>query len=253
MRLGHRPWLQGTGWATSVLLHLGAFVTLATGVGHAPNRSFGPTRVSFEVVRPVPRPEAPPAAPAPPPPLAPRRLTRIDAAVDSPSPARPPAPADAPVDLTGVTLTGDGAGWSSVVGNGEHMDRPIETPRSIATTANPAVASRAPSRPAAADPAVVPLASLSRRPVPPRLDSVLRSHYPADARQRGLSGVAVVRARIETDGRVRIASVLSESYAGFGEACRRTLLGSDWLPSQDRVGRPVATEVSYTCHFKVEP
>jgi TonB family protein len=139
-----------------------------------------------------------------------------------------------------------------VVGNGARMDGAIEAPRQAAAPTAPMAEPRAVRHPAVVERALLPVADLSRRPVPPRLDSVLKSHYPADARQRGLSGVAVVRARIDADGRVRMASISSESYAGFGEACRETVVGSTWLPPQDRVGRPVATEVSYTCRFRVE-
>jgi TonB family protein len=158
---------------------------------------------------------------------------------------------NAPVDLTGVTLTGSGASWSSVVGNGARMEGAIETPRQAAAPTAPVAEPRIVRR-RAVESVLLPAADLSRRPVPPRLDTVLKSHYPADARQRGLSGEAVVRARIDADGRVRMASISSESYAGFGEACRKTVVGSTWLPPQDRVGRPVATEVSYTCRFRVE-
>jgi TonB family protein len=129
----------------------------------------------------------------------------------------------------------------------------IETPKQAVAPRAAMAEPRAIRRPATAEPTLLPVADLSQRPVPPRLDSVLKSHYPADARQRGLSGVAVIRARIDADGKVRIASVSSESYRGFGEACRKTVVGSIWLPPRDREGRPVATEVSYTCRFRVEP
>jgi protein TonB len=246
-----RPWLEGSGFMASVALHLAVAAALAAGVGRSSTRSYGPTRVNFEVVAPSP-PLAPPAAapirPAP----APARAARIEAPADPPEPPREPPPPSAPIDLTGVTLTGEGATWSSLVGNGARMDGAIETPRQASASTSPAVEPRVGRRPATLEPALVPIADLFRRPVPPRLDSVLKRHYPAEARQRGLSGVAVVRARIDADGRVRIASISSESYAGFGEACRKTVVGSVWLPSQDRVGHPVATEVSYTCRFRVE-
>jgi TonB family protein len=132
------------------------------------------------------------------------------------------------------------------------MDGAIQTPRQPSAPKASMAAPRVVRPPAAVESALLPAADLSRRPVPPRLDSVLKRHYPADARQRGLSGEAVVRARIDADGSVRMASISSESYAGFGEACRKTVVGSTWLPPQDRVGRPVATEVSYTCRFRVE-
>jgi TonB family protein len=101
-------------------------------------------------------------------------------------------------------------------------------------------------------PSVVPPADLSERPVPPPLVQQLLEVYPDAAKRRGISGRASLRVRIDPDGRVRVTSLLSETFAGFGDACRQALLGSVWKPPRDRSGRVVATEVRYTCHFVVE-
>jgi TonB family protein len=97
------------------------------------------------------------------------------------------------------------------------------------------------------------LADLSTRPVPPALGSELREHYPLEAKQRGIGGSATVEARIEPDGRVGRISLKQESFAGFGDACRRTLAGSRWSAPRDRNGRAVATVIRYTCRFVVQP
>ena len=73
-----------------------------------------------------------------------------------------------------------------------------------------------------------------------------------EARARGVSGTASVRARIGADGRAHSLRVVSESFSGFGDACRRTLAGSRWSPPKDRAGNAVATEIAYTCRFVVE-
>ncbi len=252
MNMLRRPWLEGGGFVASVALHFAILAVLATGMGRSARRSYGPTRVTFEVATAAPRatPPSPAAPPRPAPPTP--RPPRIDPPADPPDPPRSTPPPSAPVDLTGVTLTGEGTSWQSVVGNGDRMVGAIEPPKSAVAPPVSAAEPRAIRRAAAAPPALVAVADLSQRPVPPALDSVLKSHYPAEARQRGLSGVAVIRARIDADGRVRIATVSSESYRGFGEACRQTVVGSIWLPPRDREGRPVATEVSYTCRFRVE-
>ena len=96
------------------------------------------------------------------------------------------------------------------------------------------------------------MADLSSRPVPPELTANLRAHYPADARLRGIGGSATVEVRIEPDGRVRVASIQSESFTGFGDACKRTLIGSEWSVPRDKQGRAVVTRVHYTCRFVVE-
>jgi hypothetical protein len=61
-----------------------------------------------------------------------------------------------------------------------------------------------------------------------------------------------LRARIDADGVIRNARVRSESSAGFGSACRRTLLGSRWSAPRDKNGSAVATEIVYTCHFEID-
>ncbi|HYJ11440.1 MAG TPA: TonB family protein, partial [Polyangiaceae bacterium] len=80
----------------------------------------------------------------------------------------------------------------------------------------------------------------------------LERNYPADARKRGSSGSAKVRARIDPDGVVRQVTLLEESAPGFGTACTRTLNGSRWGAPKDKAGRSVATEIRYTCRFVVE-
>jgi TonB family protein len=99
----------------------------------------------------------------------------------------------------------------------------------------------------------VPLSDLSTRPAPPALGDALQRNYPRDARQRGLSGHAKVRARVDADGVVRKVILMEESDSGFGTACRRTLTGSRWDAPRDKAGRPVATEIRYTCRFVVGP
>jgi TonB family protein len=158
------------------------------------------------------------------------------------------------VDLTGVTLTNDNgtASWSSVVGNGAALQGPIAAIRTERTA--PPAPKPVPREkpPVAREPSLVRLEDLSERPVPPELASVLREHYPAEARARGIGGSASVTAEVAPDGRIRNASVSNESFPGFGDACRRTLLGSRWSPPRDREGRAVSTRIRYTCRFVVD-
>lgn len=208
-----------------------------------------PSRVSFRVTEPEPEPPPPPEPPkpvepepvkaAPPPP-------RVAA-------AEPPPPvAPAPVDLSGVTLTNDSgnASFSTIVGNGASLDGPIAAIR----TARPPVAPVPSARPVPVrvETPVLALSDLSERPVAPELGAVLKQLYPPDARARGIGGSASVEARIEPDGRVRSVALAGESFAGFGDACRKTLLGSRWSPPRDRDGRAVATRIRYTCRFVVD-
>jgi hypothetical protein len=101
-------------------------------------------------------------------------------------------------------------------------------------------------------PEALPLSQLSRKPVPPSLAATLERNYPPAARSIGQSGDASVRARIEARGNIRLASIVSETSPGFGDACRRTLLGSQWSAPLDRSGKPVATWISYRCKFRID-
>jgi protein TonB len=246
---------RGVGILASVLVHASAFWAL----GEVPSRklhSLAPSMVDFSVAESEP-PPPPPPEPEPEP-------EEPEEAPEAAAPAAPEAPPEAepepepePVaDLTGLTLTNDGpgAGWSSAVGDGSTMGRPLKAGRvrpepeaKPIEQPKPKVAKE--PRPLA--PKVVPAKDLSEKPVPPNLNGVLQNHYPATAREMGLEGKAVVRLRIDADGKVRQADVVSESGAGFGSACRATVLGSTWSAPRDQGGQSVATFVSYTCRFQV--
>ncbi len=247
--------------AFSAVLHGAAYASL----GLAPRRptELPSSAVVLEVnepapplVKPEPKPEPPPAKPEATQPLAPAPAPR---AAEPPKLAPPPeAKAAGPVDLSGVTLSNDNgdASWASPLGDGSAWSGPLAGVRPGVTpiSATSAVAVRAKPAPAAASsaPAIVPVSDLSTKPQPPALDAALRANYPAEARARAISGSASLRLRIDPDGRARNAAVLSESFSGFGEACRRALLNSAWTAPRDQSGRAVATEVRYTCRFVVE-
>ena len=181
---------------------------------------------------------------------------------EQPEEQQPEAASDAdvaPVDLTGVTLTnGSGQGWATAVGNGASMRgalrqrrHPVSTPMKPAAGSTPVSAKARRARPASRED-IVPLSDLSRKPSPPALEGLLRSHYPAEARRAGLAGDATVVARIDPDGLVREVRLGSETSSGFGSACKSAVLGSRWSPPLGSNGRAVATRVYYTCRFRVE-
>jgi TonB family protein len=114
------------------------------------------------------------------------------------------------------------------------------------------MAAKAPPRTAPPELTVKPLSELSRKPVPPSLEAALKRNYPLTARAQGKSGEAKVRARVDADGRVGFVKVTLESGSGFGDACRRTLLSSEWSPPLDERGRPVATWITYRCKFRID-
>ena len=242
----------------SVLTHVALYLALRS---DRPPRApvHRPTLVTIDVAPPPRVPAVPPPPPAPrlvPPAAVPVRIARAHLAEPPASRARPaPAPASVPAppdpvpvaDLTGVTLTNDGtaAGWSSAVGNGGAMVGPIGR----AGHAGPAAPTNSPPAPAGAS--MVPLADLRRRPAPPDLDAALEHNYPEQARREGLTGSAVVRARILPSGAIATIQPLSASAPAFADACRRTLAGSRWSPPIDAVGHPCTTEIRYICRFEL--
>lgn len=245
--------ISALGWLLSLGIHAGVAAWLLEAKTET-RRPPPPSLVSFTVSA---KPKA--ATPLPPPPTRPtaeaptRAMTRAARPASNLPPkeasAKPAAPT--PVDLTGVTLTGgDGAAWSSITGNGQSMSAPIQP----TVTAPPKPISPSPSDVVGAKPEipVVALRDLAAKPLPPPLNNQLLANYPPTARRQGLAGTAKVLARVEPDGFIRQARTLSESSAGFGAACQRTLIGSKWSPPRDRSGRAVVTQIHYTCDFRVE-
>jgi len=88
-------------------------------------------------------------------------------------------------------------------------------------------------------------------PRPPNLDAALERNYPKSARNQGIGGNAVLRAQVLPDGRIGAVRRSSETFAGFADACERTLRSAHWSPPIDRAGLPVGTEITYTCRFDV--
>lgn len=198
-----------------------------------------PEPVKPEPVKPAPKVVAPLPKDAPPPP---------------PSP-EPPAPApETLADFSGTTLVGEGeGGWVSAVGSGAAMDKPIGkagavvTGRERAGVAGGVVGGTGLKVVAAAD--------LSRKPGQPAqelLDDALVRSYPKAARQQGIEGVARIRIRVLANGKVQTLATLSETYPGFGDACRTSVRDLRFEPGLDQQGQPVATEVPYSCEFRVE-
>jgi hypothetical protein len=234
----------------SVVLHA---LAVTQSAGETPKRRAPPTPTFVELTKPEPLPEPPaepPPLPAPEPPKRTPEERRPVPPVDEPVPEPiSPPPEEPPPELTGVTLTGgEGASFGAPQGNGAKRDDTIAIGASRGTNFARAARSPAPS-PAAL---TLPLSQLSQRPVPPALEAALERNYPPAARQLGKSGDAKVRARVEASGEIRVASVVSATSPDFGEACRRTLIGSRWSAPLDVNGRRAATSIYYRCKFRID-
>lgn len=200
----------------------------------------------------------PPALPTPPQPLPPPRPAPVPRAQPQPPPAAPPAPsppapepASTPPEpeLTGRTLaTTSAASWSAPAGNGAERGGTLGF-GAVAPRPLPSLA--LPRTPPLDRPATQPFTQLSRKPAPPALGMALERNYPAEARRQGKGGEAKVRALIDAHGRATSVTVSSESSPGFGAACQKTLLSSQWTPPLGPRGEPTGTFVSYRCRFQV--
>jgi protein TonB len=232
----------------SLLLHGVAYASLGS-APTLPKPRQRKTQLRFDVVHKEKPPSPEPAKPEPKP--AKPQPQKVPEAKPEPM-APPPLPVESPPAVSdGVTLAADGSGpgFAMPLGNGGSLE-PTRV-RSLPAVNAPAPAAPAPT-PAKGEPALVPVGDLSAKPSPPALGAALERNYPADARRRGLSGTAKVRARIDPDGVVRRVSLLEESGPGFGTACSKALNGSRWAAPRDKAGRAVATEIRYTCRFVVE-
>ena len=187
---------------------------------------------------PKPEPVKVPPAKAPPKPTAPKPTAAPPEAKEA-----APEPVTAPEALLAAGPHVAGGGIVQVPGAAlgawatSSLDPPTHQPAPVL---------------AGASRAFTKLSDLSRKPRAPALDAALRDNYPLDQRRRGVEGQAEVHVMIERNGRVGEIQVISESSAGFAEACRRTLRGSSWSEPLGRDGHPVRTRLTYRCRFRIE-
>lgn len=260
----NQKWIGRAALALSVASH-GYLICAAPRVARDSERKLPPTFMELAAlpkeppevevepeVAPEPEPEP---EPVPEPEVVPEE---VEAAPESESEAELPQEAEpAPPELTGTTLVAEGEGdFSAEEGSGRArtgairagVSHPVAEPeRGIVRKLAVAPAKRAPEPPPA-----IPLASLSKKPIPPDLGGALKQNYPPDARRQGRAGEAKVQARVEPSGSIGFAKVSFESEDGFGAACKKTLLASKWTAPLDRTGHPVATWVSYRCKFRID-
>ncbi|GEM_PF-446538 len=94
--------------------------------------------------------------------------------------------------------------------------------------------------------------NLSRNAIAPHLAPLVARNYPIAAKIARVSGTVTVSAIIQASGNPTDIRVVSANPRGrgFGETCSRTVHeGPLWKPRLNRDGRPVASQVRYTCHF----
>lgn len=103
-------------------------------------------------------------------------------------------------------------------------------------------------------PSFVPISQLSRRPQPPSsLANAILVGYPYDLQQQRIEGQAVLHLRIQEDGSPTLLRPPSETYRGFGTACRLAIeRAGRWSIPLDDQGEPVATLVRFVCRYSVD-
>jgi len=246
--------------AASILAHVTLIAVLSPADAPVRETPAPPVFIAIEAA-PPPTPGPPPAPATPlkqlPPTVAARPAARAPRPPAQRVAVRPtvataeqrPAAAAEPADFSGVTLTNEGASWSSPVGDGSPLTGPIGPPAPAGITRT---RTTTPSTGGGTGDRVVAVGDLSRPPRAPNLDTQLAANYPQEARVAGIGGTAVIRARILVDGRVGTTRVVSEGVPGFGKACQRTLAGSRWQPPLDKNQQAVATDLAYKCTFAVD-
>lgn len=211
-----------------------------------------------EVEEPVEEPE-PEVEPEPEPRERPVRQESEPEPEEEPSPAplNEDPPPEEPEELPGFTLTGDGGSFAVNPGNGQSRMDPIGNQRPRGRPDGEVGGTGTGGTGTGMGPTVVPVRNLSRRPVPPSQQSIIRcmeENYPRAARRQGLEGRAVINAQVGPTGGVSRFSVRSENVSGegFGQACIRCLRNRPWSsPPLSRSGQPVSTRITYTCEFTV--
>jgi TonB family protein len=258
-------WIAPVGVVLSVAFHAVTFFLLGTvQVDSAVARE---QVVEFEFAEPEPLPEPPPpqpeAKPEPepepepikPPPKAREAAPKPVEEAPPPDPT-PPAPAEETIeDFTGTTLTaeGGGGGWLTATGSGAPMNGPVGkakgavTGRDRAGTDGGAIGGTGTR--------VLGEGDLSRQPKAPSssiLEEALRREYPKQAQQQGVEGVAKVRMRVMSSGKLSPLATLNETYPGFADACKRSLKNVRFEPALDHQGQPATTDITYNCTFELE-
>lgn len=246
-------------WVASVVVHAGLGITLRL---RPPEPLPTPERRTLEV-RMIRLPPEPPAEPPLPEPAVPASAAPVrvkPAPLPAPKPVEPklaeieppqaPEAAELPLEAPAPLALLDASIQASA--SGVEVSRASDARGGVSFGLRASERPRAPEPTSAPAPAFTPLADLSRKPRPPSLDALLRRNYPETLRRRGVEGQATVRANVTPRGRVARVDVLSESAPGFADACRRTLLDSEWTQPLDRSGSAVPTQLTYRCRFEIE-
>lgn len=237
----------GLGIALSVGCHVAAVLALSR---PTPPRvaATKPATIELAALPPPPPPKPEPPKPEPPKPEPPEPVKPLEhRPTKPPPPAEPPplvAPApETPVMLAGLSLSNAGL---AVPAQYSAVPQPQAAPRIVPPTA--------PLKPAALPvsvPELTPVSDLSKKPVPPALDSALAQFYPTNLRSQGVEGEALIRVVLSKDGKVARTTAVSESHPGFAPACEKALRTSRWEPPIDKQGNPTMTALKYRCRFRV--
>ncbi|HVJ93417.1 MAG TPA: energy transducer TonB [Labilithrix sp.] len=199
-------------------------------------------------------------SPPPPPPVEPET---IEPPSKAPSPSRstspihaaPTAPAraaevltkqseaDGPLDLTDTIVTGTAAAYAGGTTTSTGTNPSASHSGGASTNGSGRFGTDGASRPPYAD---------VDRSRPPRLASDLewRCPFPTAADTDNIDH-AVVTLRVEVDsvGRSRSATVVTDPGHGFGQEARRCAMSKAWTPALDRSGSPVDGSVTVRVRF----
>lgn len=205
-----------------------------------------------DFVEMAPDPEPAAEEPPPPPPRPDRQAPRPEAASNEPPPPVQESTAPPPeliTTLDGTTLSN----WSVTQGTGvatQPIRQGVQSDRNTEGSLNGVPDAGVPG-----GRGLVAAADLSVRPsAPAGLDDLLQRNFPADARQQGIEGQALISIEVRDDGTIGRIRRLRESPPefGFADACIRTIRASSgWQAGRDRAGSPASSSMNFRCDFDI--
>jgi protein TonB len=224
------------GWALSAALHAALLGVLAAAIPAPHPRQ---ELVTIEIDEAPPPPPPPPAAarPEPAPAVAAAPRERPPPPPNEPAPTAAP-PRRAPIRV-GVALsaTATAGGVAAPVGNTLYGQVPETAPEP--SEVKPQRAGR-----------YLPPTEVDAPPVPLSLE-VPPGEYPREAREAGFEGDVRLRLRVDAEGRVREAEVLSDPGHGLGAAAVPIAKRYYRFRPAQRGGQPVAAELVLTVRFQL--
>lgn len=243
---------QGSRNTAAIVLAVGLHVAAVVAIPEFRQGVRDLVESTADFVEMAPDPEPPAEDPPPPPPRPDRQAPRTESTSNEPPPPVQESTAPPPEVIT--TLDGTLSNTFTITQGTGDATAPIRA--GVQSTRNTEGSlNGVPDAGVPGGRGLVADADLSVRASPPSgLNDLLQRYFPADARQQGIGGRALVSIEVRADGSVARVTRLRESVAdyGFADACIRMVRASGrWEPGRDRSGTEVASVIRFACEFDI--